>query len=350
MDASSKPPGFFSKHKLSAIFSRATATSPLAAVHRRLSAPATVGSQQHQPSPPQQHPKQQRRRTDAVTAIDEEIVFGTNVHALATSRGARKANEDRFRVITSLERFGTGLMLTEKKRVRTFDDALRQHVMESYVIRNDAPAYDAKKLSKHTKHASDTAFYGVYDGHGGAKCSSLLALLLPLYLLRQLDFHADIESAAKRACLEINDEILKREAARECTGGSTAITLLVRRDVAYVCNTGDCRAILVSRRGVQALTNDHKATNEAEKERIEAAGGLVLYVHGVPRVNGRLAVARAFGNSELRDIVIPTPEVTAHRITPDDEYIVMASDGLWDALSNDHVLDCIRYACVGSSE
>lgn len=353
-----KPLRFFSKRRLSTLFRRASVTSPPSASSAapvasvgRMSAPssslgATISSFLTSSSSP-------LSQANSVTAIDQEMVFfGAKTYALATSSGVRPTNEDRFRVITSLERFGKGLLGAEKKKrsgpggVRSYDDALAMRLMESYVNNANAPALlDAKKKVKaSSKGGGDTEFYGIYDGHGGARCSSLLALLLPLYLLRQREFESDIASAAKRACLDINEEILRREAANQCEGGSTAITLLIRKSVAYFCNTGDCRAIVVSRKGVAALTTDHKATNESEKQRVEEAGGIVLYVHGVPRVNGRLAVSRAFGDSELKEVVIPLPDVTTHELTADDEFIVLASDGLWDALPNETVLSCIRYA------
>lgn len=352
-----KPLRFFSTRRLSTLFRRASATSPPgasatpspSAAVGRMSAPssslgAAISSFMTSTSSPQP------QATSSVTAIDQQMVFfGAKKYALATTSGVRNTNEDRFRVITSLERFGKGLLATEKKRVRSYDDALTQKLMESYVNNANAPAFDAlkkNKTSRGSKSGGETEFYGIYDGHGGARCSSLLALLLPLYLLRQREFESDIASAAKRACLEINDEILKREAVNQCEGGSTAITLLVRKGIAYFCNTGDCRAIIVSRKGVTALTTDHKATNEQEKQRIEEAGGIVLYVHGVPRVNGRLAVSRAFGDSELKEVVIPTPDITTHELTADDDFIVLASDGLWDAIPNEMVLSCIRFVTL----
>lgn len=349
VDDDEKPLRFFSKRRLSTLFRRASATSPPSdntdsATVGRMSAPslslgATISSFLNSSSSP-------LSQANSVTAIDQEMVFfGAKKYALATSNGVRATNEDRFRVITSLERFGKGLLAAEKKKrpgVRSYDDALTMRLMESYVNNANAPMFDAKKKKLHSK-SGDTEFYGIYDGHGGARCSSLLALLLPLYLLRQREFESDIASAAKRACVDINEEILRREAANQCEGGSTAITLLVRKNVAYFCNTGDCRAVVVSRKGVAALTTDHKATNEQEKQRVEEAGGMVLYVHGVPRVNGRLAVSRAFGDSDLKEVVIPMPDVTTHELTADDEFIVLASDGLWDALPNEIVLSCIRY-------
>ncbi|GMF12562.1 unnamed protein product [Phytophthora lilii] len=146
--------------------------------------------------------------------------------------------------------------------------------------------------------------------------------------------------------MAINEEILKREKDGHCEGGATAVTLLIRGNKAVLSNTGDCRAIMVAKRDkvpqVTQLTTDHKASNDQEKQRIEEHGGMVLYVKGVARVNGRLAVARAFGDAELSQLVIADPEVTVHELHKEDEFIVMASDGLWDVMTNEQVASCIR--------
>lgn len=58
----------------------------------------------------------------------------------------------------------------------------------------------------------------------------------------------------------------------------------------------------------------------------------------VPRVCGVLAVTRAFGNNSIKATVNAEPEVSKHSITDDFEYIVIASDGVWDVLSNEDVV------------
>lgn len=280
------------------------------------------------------------RNKNGLRVSDMEIVFGLKNYAVVTCNGVRPANEDRFRVISNLELYGKGL-ITADRSVVTYQDALEKQLLEIFARDGNTPKMDLKKLLQH-KTITNTEFYGVFDGHGGAACSSMLAMLMPLYLLLSPDFHNNLIAAAKRACLTINDEILRRESADQCSGGSTALVVMIRSGVAYICNIGDCRAILISRSGVQPLTTDHKAANEKEKQRIEEAGGLVLYVKGVARVNGRLAVTRAFGDAELQQYVIANPEITCHQLTAQDEYIVVASDGLWDTLSNEQVMACIR--------
>ena len=55
---------------------------------------------------------------------------------------------------------------------------------------------------------------------------------------------------------------------------------------------------------------------------------------GVARVNGVLAVARAFGNRMLRDVIRPDAEVRVKTLTSDDHFLLLASDGLFDVMTN----------------
>ena len=115
--------------------------------------------------------------------------------------------------------------------------------------------------------------------------------------------------------------------------GTTAVVALVGRRMIYVANCGDSRAVLSRDGQAVALTDDHKAAREDETARVEAAGGQILFWNGV-RVMGLLAVSRAIGDHSLRPYVIAEPEVTIVNRHPADEILIMASDGLWDVMSN----------------
>ncbi|RLN50660.1 hypothetical protein BBJ28_00019893 [Nothophytophthora sp. Chile5] len=291
------------------------------------------------------------RASAGIGAVDPEICFAAadpRGFAVRTRRGVRAVNEDRYRVIDNLELYGRALLAVAPRHVSPFyADLLRARVLESFVVDGRAPALRVRHILRDRADVrADTQFFGVYDGHGGARASSLLALLLPLHLLAAPEFSSDLAAACQSASLALDAEIRTREAAGQCEGGATALTLLLRGRTALLSNTGDCRAVLVAKGGDRAvgtqLTTDHKATNADEKERVERAGGLILYVKGVARVDGRLAVTRAFGDAELRPHVIADPEVTTLELQRGDEYIVLASDGLWDAMTSDQVAAAIR--------
>jgi hypothetical protein len=69
------------------------------------------------------------------------------------------------------------------------------------------------------------------------------------------------------------------------------------------------------------------------QERVEKAGGQVLYWNG-HRVMGVLAMSRAIGDHGLRPYIIPEPEITVLQRVPDDDFLLLASDGLWDVMTN----------------
>eukprot|EP00343_Euplotes_focardii_P004854 CAMPEP_0205808610 /NCGR_PEP_ID=MMETSP0205-20121125/12609_1 /ASSEMBLY_ACC=CAM_ASM_000278 /TAXON_ID=36767 /ORGANISM="Euplotes focardii, Strain TN1" /LENGTH=128 /DNA_ID=CAMNT_0053084551 /DNA_START=513 /DNA_END=894 /DNA_ORIENTATION=+ len=99
---------------------------------------------------------------------------------------------------------------------------------------------------------------------------------------------------------------------------------------------------------LKELTWDHNLAREEEKRRVEENGGIE-----VGRVHGKLSITRAFGDSHYKiqnefncldyKTVLVTPEVREHVINPfTDEFIVVASDGLFDELQSDQVVSFVR--------
>lgn len=95
------------------------------------------------------------------------------------------------------------------------------------------------------------------------------------------------------------------------------------------------------------MSIDQKPTNPEEIKRIVSLGGTITNNLGVARVNGVLAVSRAFGNRKLRRVIRPDIEMMQRDLTREDDFLVMASDGLWDVLRNKDVCD-ICYALTAS--
>lgn len=117
--------------------------------------------------------------------------------------------------------------------------------------------------------------------------------------------------------------------------GTTAVAVLTRGDSIYVAHAGDSRAILVHSSGkVTALTSDHKPNRPDERKRVQELGGSVVF-WGVWRVEGILAVSRAIGDRMLKPFVVAEPEVREFKRTSKDRYMIVASDGVWDTITND---------------
>ncbi|CAH2355046.1 putative protein phosphatase 2C homolog 1 [[Candida] railenensis] len=98
----------------------------------------------------------------------------------------------------------------------------------------------------------------------------------------------------------------------------------------YTSNVGDSRIILSRKGKPYRLSYDHKATDVNEINRIKESGGLIMK----NRVNGVLAVSRSLGDSYMKDLVIGKPYTTATEICEDDEFMILACDGLWDVISD----------------
>lgn len=111
-----------------------------------------------------------------------------------------------------------------------------------------------------------------------------------------------------------------------------------------MAHVGDSRAVLCAKGGVtRRLCEDHLAGRPDELDRIEASGGLVVDVRGVCRVNGVLAVSRAIGDIGLKDLVIANPDVCRVPLTGGEEFLLIASDGVWDVLSDEESVHMVRH-------
>ncbi|KAF8394898.1 hypothetical protein HHK36_018836 [Tetracentron sinense] len=189
------------------------------------------------------------------------------------------------------------------------------------------------------------ALFGVFDGHGGAKAAEFAAKNLDKNIIDEVTRRSEneIEEAVKYGYLTTDSEFLKEDAR----GGACCVTALIRKGDLVVSNAGDCRAVM-SRGGIaEALTSDHRPSREDERERIETLSGYVDCRHGVWRLQGTLAVSRGVGDQHLKQWVIAEPETKIIRISPECEFLILASDGLWDKVSNQEAVDIARPLCIG---
>lgn len=199
----------------------------------------------------------------------------------------------------------------------------------------------------------DWKIYGVFDGHGGNEVSLLLKERLHIELLsclRRLKTNStktQIAQIIKQCFIRFDHQLFKTMGAKFERVGSTAVLLIhnVGRQLVFVVNLGDSRAIVISNSGKLLFqTNDHKPNLPRESKRIFKAGGFVSQGR-TPRVNGRLALSRAFGDFKLKKnekgqymgieaAVSPKPDVYSFSLAEEKHcHVIIACDGLWDVLS-----------------
>ncbi len=134
----------------------------------------------------------------------------------------------------------------------------------------------------------------------------------------------------------------------KASGCTAVVSLLVGREL-YVANAGDSRCVVCRGGKVVEMSFDHKPEDDIEFQRIRKAGGRVT-LDG--RVNGGLNLSRAIGdhgykmNKELsaeEQMISALPDLKCLTLEPEDEFMVLACDGIWNYMSNEEVVGFVRY-------
>lgn len=215
-------------------------------------------------------------------------------------------------------------------------------------------------------------FFGVFDGHGqlGTQCSNFVRDKLVEVLASDPTLSEDPVKAYNDAFLRTNEELHNSE-IDDSMSGTTAITALVVGNKLYVANVGDSRAVIALKDGnrivAQDLSRDQTPFRKDEYERVKLSGARVLSVDQVeglkdpniqawgdeetegsdpPRLwvqNGMYpgtAFTRSVGDSTAEKIgVIAAPEVSVVQLTPNHMFFVLASDGVFEFLPSQAVVD-----------
>eukprot|EP00475_Leptophrys_vorax_P045011 TRINITY_DN922_c0_g1_i6.p1 TRINITY_DN922_c0_g1~~TRINITY_DN922_c0_g1_i6.p1 ORF type:complete len:528 (-),score=95.61 TRINITY_DN922_c0_g1_i6:272-1855(-) len=202
---------------------------------------------------------------------------------------------------------------------------------------------DISVASKSTAGLGIVQYFAVFDGHGGATCSQYLRDHLHKFVKESPHHTAgDLEQMALDGLKAAESKFF--ESFTEDNSGSCVVICMVTRTKLLLANIGDCRAVLCRRDGIISLsTTDHRAADNREKERIEAAGGFV--VRG--RVFGLLAVSRSIGDREykapeLAGVVISEPGLSVVDNKAENEFVILASDGVWDLIDTESAAAIVR--------
>ncbi|KAG2606411.1 hypothetical protein PVAP13_4NG173700 [Panicum virgatum] len=183
--------------------------------------------------------------------------------------------------------------------------------------------------------------FGVFDGHGGNLAAEYLKDNLFKNLMKQPDFLTDTKLAISRTFLETDGDILETISSSFRDDGSTALAAVLIGNRLYVANVGDSRAVASKAGKAVPLSKDHKPNRKDERKRVEDAGGVVIW-DDTCRVGGILAMSRAFGNRMLKEYVIAEPDIQEEEVNIDLEYLILATDGLWDVVQNEDAVALLK--------
>jgi len=193
------------------------------------------------------------------------------------------------------------------------------------------------------------SFFAVYDGHGGQNVAKYSGQHLHERVAKAEAYErADYRTSLKMGFLGTDDDLKADPEYTNDPSGCTAVAALFTPDRRiFVGNAGDSRCVLSIRGEAKPLSTDHKPGNPEESRRIVAAGGFVEF----GRVNGNLALSRAIGDFEFKhnnnlpkeqQIVTADPEIVEHQMTDEDEFLIIACDGIWDCLTSQEVVNFVR--------
>lgn len=230
-------------------------------------------------------------------------------------------------------------------------------------------------------------FAGVFDGHGGGKgadyLSKNLAKALAPAVKKATKAGSAIDETVVDAFTAFDDKLmnyLEKLPGEDWACGSTATTAMVWSDKLAIANVGDSRAVMSRGGKAVDLSSEHRpygksSISSREMARIKDAGGWIYD----GRVCGILAVSRAFGDLEFKERglekmlvdgvldgrwtkefaksvnfkeppVTAAPDVLEMSIEPTDEFLIVASDGLWEVTTSSQAVIFVKrhLAKVGS--
>jgi len=199
-------------------------------------------------------------------------------------------------------------------------------------------------------HFASSSVFSVFDGHGGDSVAIFVAKTLP-HILPGLRDCYPFETALRLAYEQLDHKMkLAHPKARD--EGCTAITVAIEGTHLVCANVGDSRAFLVKKNGeVWDLSADHKPNDKLELDRILAAGGSCDLVGPQYRVCGNLNLSRALGDLQYKtnsrfgpegQIISGSPDYVAVDLTPEDDFIFLGCDGIFDVLTNEECASFLR--------
>ncbi|KAL8243514.1 hypothetical protein R6Q59_009772 [Mikania micrantha] len=287
-----------------------------------------------------------------------------------------------------------GVYLSTPKTDKTSEDG------ENEKLRYGVSSMQGWRTSMEDAHAAlldldnSTSFFGVYDGHGGQAVSKFCAKFLHQQVLKHEAYSVgDIGTAVQKSFLRMDEMMCGQRGWRELAilgnkmdqfsgmiegliwsprsgsaeamednwsseegphskydgpaCGSTACVAIIRNNQLVVANAGDSRCVISRKGQASDLSKDHKPDLQVEKERIYNAGGYIQY----GRVNGSLNLARAIGDMELKrnrtlppekQILTANPDINIVELCEDDDFLILACDGIWDCMSSQQLVDFIH--------
>ncbi|ONK72684.1 uncharacterized protein A4U43_C04F22010 [Asparagus officinalis] len=252
-------------------------------------------------------------------------------------------------------------------------------VVQANNLLEDQSQLESGSLSLLESGPSGT-FVGIYDGHGGPETSRYINDHLYGHIKRftteQQSMSADVIRKAFQATEDGFLSLVTKQwplKPQMAAVGSCCLVGIVTGGTLYVANLGDSRVVLgrvvKATREVLAvqLSTEHNASIESVRQELRSLHPddpqIVVLKHNVWRVKGIIQISRSIGDVYLkktefnrepllakfrlrdpikRPILSCEPSITVQPLMPQDQFLIFASDGLWEHLSNQEAVDIVQ--------
>jgi len=257
------------------------------------------------------------------------------VYGVSCEQGDRSSMEDAHQIIKNFESYvhEAQQYCQQQKKQQPQQQQPQQQPQQQQPKQNHEDNYNGFGVQ---------SFCGVYDGHLGVEaaqyCEKYLAINIAHHLLEQ----SDICEAMRLGCLQTDREFIKYAQKEKLDSGTVLVLTLLTGKQLSIANAGDCRAVLCRAGKAIELTRDHTPTSFEEKQRIEKEGAS-LDCESL----GGLDVSRSLGDIDpdtgfkIKGLTAE-PETCQMYITDDDEFVLIACDGLWDVMNSEVAIKLAR--------
>ncbi|ESW28738.1 hypothetical protein PHAVU_002G013700 [Phaseolus vulgaris] len=263
-----------------------------------------------------------------------------------------------------------------------WDTDLKPHASGNYsiaVVQANSSLEDQAQVFT----SPSATFVGVYDGHGGPQASRFITNHLFSFVRKYTAEEGGLSEEGIKKAFESTEEEFLRFVKQSwiarpqmASVGSCCLLGAISKNVLYVANLGDSRAVLgrealegeVNCGGVVAerLSTDHNVGVEEVRKEVEALhpddAHIVVCIRGVWRIKGIIQVSRSIGDAYLKkpnfdtnplfqQIVYPVylkrpvmtaePSIVTRKLKANDLFLIFASDGLWENLTDEEVVQII---------
>ena len=248
----------------------------------------------------------------------------------------------------------------ENYSIKHCNTVLEYSFREDQNIDSEALMEDKSKSIENFNNDTNQMVFEIFDGHGGDEMSSYLQMnLAQIYKQNLLLNKGNIIISLKNAFRDADDEMRNQLNAEGLGSTGTLVHILWEKEndlVVYSANVGDSRVSLISPEHIIRLSYDHRTTDEKERKRILESGLEIID----DRINGTLMLTRIFGNYEYKNNdeneedesasnsiiskgLICEPFISKINIdlSIENQYLILASDGIWDTITEEEIQDII---------